>query len=154
MLLWDSKWKPHQQRVSSLDGDKLFKIAILSIEDVVESGIVMDGEIKSEFGVAFDALKRGTFYPCENLEKLIQEESGPGVYDLSMAVINLSHNIKKIDKDLVLESLSFCYKAILDREILAKLERNMTENEVNELEAKNASCVECIQKQIALLEMP
>jgi hypothetical protein len=154
MLLWDSKWRLNQQRLSSLDRDKLLKIAIASIENVVESGIKIDGTIAYEFRDAFDSVKRGMPYDCDKLEELIQGENGPGVYDLSMAVINLSHNLEAIDKDTVLESLSYCYQAILDREILSELERNMTESDINVLEAGNANCVGCIQKQLDLLEVP
>lgn len=152
MLLWDSKWKINQARLSPLGREQLLKLSIASIESVVQSGIEMDDEIETEFGRAFNALKQRRSYPCEGLEEMIQGESGPGVYDLSMAVINLSRNFDAIDKDVTLESLSYCYQAILDREILSQLEQNMTESEVNVLEARNASCVGCIDKQLDLLE--
>ena len=152
MLLWDVEWKPHQKRLSVLDRGQLVRLAVTSITKVSELGIEMEEPIRHEFSNAFEALRSGDSYSCDELEELIQQEVQPGVYDLSMAVVTLVRNMESIDDGIVLEALSYCYQAVLDREILSELDRNMTESEVNILEAKNENCKDCIRSQLELLE--
>jgi hypothetical protein len=153
MLIWDLKWKSHQQQLSNLNRIRLKRLALASIEWVVDLGITMVDPIKEEFSNAFLALKSGMHYSCDDLETLIQDVVQPGVYDISMAVVTLSQNLDSIDEKVVFDALSYCYQAVLDREILTKLERETMEDDVNKLELENASCMECIQKQLELLDL-
>jgi len=79
-------------------------------------------------------------------------ETGVGVFDASMCVIMILQRAgSALTGSDVYEILSYAYQVVLYSEILSKLERDVTEDEVREMEAANPNCIACINEQIQLI---
>ncbi len=80
------------------------------------------------------------------------DHKGIGVYDIIMSLLNAFNTFdQNMDKDDVLESLSYAYQAVLYQQILSKLTKPVTETEVRKSERQNPICLEVISSQISML---
>jgi len=79
-------------------------------------------------------------------------ETGAGVHDVSMSVaLVLQRAGKTLSDSNVFEIMSYSYQVVLYSEILSKLQREVTETEVREMELASPSCMACIAEQIRLV---
>jgi hypothetical protein len=157
MLVWDKRWKEHEQLMADLSDAQRLNLALGCIDQSIALlGSSVDAAPSNLRGDLENALVHfwvsNEAPPLESLEENLEDSTPPGFYDLIMAVMALqSSSASECDPNTVLESLSYCYQSVLDVEILSCLERSMTEGEVNELEEKNELCMRCIDSQLKLL---
>ncbi|MCG8614461.1 MAG: hypothetical protein MI864_28445 [Pseudomonadales bacterium] len=158
MLYWDYIWGELKNELDNLDGAKRFKLALSSLEYVLEINFVKamlvdhanEGNIIDASVNVLHGLEYGQF---KILYEKIETEVDPDIEVVldyvftSLTILLRSKNSRLSLKDTY-GVLSYSYQVVLHNEILSCLPTTMSEDEVRGLEEKNIKCQELINKQI------
>ncbi|KRB84892.1 hypothetical protein [Duganella sp. Root198D2] len=159
MLHWDIVWKEHEHELEKFNSKQRVGLALVCLEDVLnEYGSYFERALDGNQQYLVESSLKGLKSGASDLETYSKELNefvdGPlptGVWDVFMGLLHLINNCNFFNKNDALEVMSFAYQAVLNIEILSKLDKEIRENEVRIIESGNQACVRTLNKQLDFL---
>ena len=163
MLLWDKKMEPARSTLAKLSQPQRLQLALACINDVqdalgrVFAGVAPEAQRKffrSALALVSDVAEVSEL-PREAAGKLLESASAwlpdapPGVWDMAGAMVAILQRAGGLlsDED-VWGIMSYAYQVVLHAQVLMELEREVTETEVQQMEAESPRCMTCISTQL------
>jgi len=175
MLVWDYEWRqPNEAKIDPLTPVQRLNLSLACIDDALQIlgpiycrdlsenvGLIASVAWGELWSVDFDAedTVAAVQSHVNGLESCLErmdptETAESGFYDTISGFLEIIAGVSNgMPVPAVIATASFGYQAIMEVGILGKLEREMTEFEVRDLEKANAKCMACIDHQLEFLKL-